>query len=238
VAGRHIYSEGIHVGYRGYDRRGTAPLFPFGHGLSYTEFRYDGLHLSADAVAPDAAIAVDVTLTNTGARPGQEVVQIYIRPIAPDLVRPPRELKAFGKIALEPGETGCLRFTLTARDFSHFDPDAGRFVLRAKGFVVEAAASSRDIRLAAALDGYHTPPPQRALKTTTAANLFLADPRAATLLQDLLARELGLSTTESAALIARSRTSFLSIYDTLSWYIGENLTEAAMQAAFDRGLQA
>lgn len=234
----HVYSEGIYVGYRGYDRRGTAPLFPFGHGLSYTSFRYDALTLSAERVTPEGGITAEVTVTNTGPRAGQEVVQIYIRPLAPGLARPLRELKAFGKIALEPGESGSLTFRLTPRDFSHFDPEERRFVLRGQGFVVEAAASSRDIRLQAPLAGHHTPPPRKALRTTTAANHALADPQAVALVQDLLEQRLNLSRTESAALIARSRGSFLSLYDTLSWYIGENLSEAEMQAAFDAAFEA
>jgi beta-glucosidase len=230
----HAYSEGIFVGYRGYDQRRTAPLFPFGHGLSYTGFRFDALTLSADAIAPCSEVTAQVTVTNTGQRFGKEIVQIYVRPLAPDLSRPVRELKAFGKIALNPGQSGSLTFRLTARDFSHFDPRDGRFVLRGAGFVVEAATSSRDIRLSAPLSGHHEPAPPVARLTKTPANLLLTDPKVAQAVQDVLSRTLGLTTAESLALIARCRGSFLGLYDTLSWYIGESLSEADLQVALDQ----
>ncbi|WP_426034697.1 beta-glucosidase [Cypionkella sp. TWP1-2-1b2] len=158
----HAYSEGIFVGYRGYDAREIIPLFAFGHGLSYTKFRYDSLTLSADHITPIGSIIARITLTNIGDRAGKEIVQLYIRPLNSSLRRPLRELKAFGKIALNPGDTATLTLTLTPRDFSHFDPTEGRFVLRGDAFLVEAAASSRDIRLTAEVQGYHqakTPAP-------------------------------------------------------------------------------
>lgn len=229
----HAYSEGIFVGYRGYDAREIAPLFAFGHGLSYTKFRYDSLTLSANQITPTGSITAQIAITNTGDRPGKEIVQLYIRPLNPALHRPLRELKAFGKIALNPGETGTLTLSLTPRDFSHFDPTEGRFVLRGDGFVIEAAASSRDIRLSAQLDGYHEPSPPIPLLTTTAANKLLADPRAEAALLAVLCTKLPMTTAQAQSLIDNSRSSFLGLYDTLSWYIADSLSETALQQAFD-----
>ncbi len=229
----HAYSEGIFVGYRGYDAREITPLFPFGHGLSYTEFRYDSLTLSEGKVTETGSITAQITLTNIGDRAGKEIVQLYIRPINPSLRRPIRELKAFGKIALNPGESGTITLTLTPRDFSHFDPDEGRFVLRGDGFIVEAAASSRDIRLTASLQGYHQPKAPLPLHTTTAANKLLADPRAEAAVLAALCANLPMTKPQAQTLIDNSRTSFLSLYDTLSWYIADSLPEAALQQALD-----
>lgn len=229
----HAYSEGIYVGYRGYDAREITPLFPFGHGLSYTSFRYDSLKLSADRITPTGSVTAEVSLTNTGSHPGKEIVQLYIRPINPALRRPHRELKAFGKVALNPGETGTLTLTLTPRDFSHFDPNEGGFVLRGDGFVIEAAASSRDIRLSAPLQGYHQPTPPIPLLTSTAANKLLADPRAEAAVLAVLCSHLAMTKPQAQSLIDNSRDSFLGLYDTLSWYIADSLSEAALQQAFD-----
>ncbi|MEO8243887.1 MAG: glycoside hydrolase family 3 C-terminal domain-containing protein [bacterium] len=230
----HFYSEGVFVGYRGYDLRGTEPAFPFGHGLSYTAFRYDTLTLSAGTISPKGEITARVTVTNTGNRSGKEVVQIYLRPVAPALRRPLRELKAFAKVSLHPHESATLTFHLTARDFCHYDPADGRFVLRGAGFVVEAAASSRDIRLSAPLICESEPPRPVARLTTTSANKLLADPKVAAAVQELLQRSLALSAAESLALIDNCRGSFLGLHDTLSWYIGASLSQADLQDRLDR----
>ena len=230
---RHAYSEGIFVGYRGYDAREITPLFPFGHGLSYTQFRYDSLKLSADHINETGSITAEISLTNTGNRAGKEIVQLYVRPINPALRRPVRELKAFGKISLDAGKTGSLTLTLTPRDFSYFDPTEGRFVLRADGFVIEAAASSRDIRLSARMQGHHQAAPPIPLLTSTTASKLLADPRAEAALLGVLCSHLAMSKSQAQSLIDKSRNSFMSLYDTLSWYIADSLSEVALQQAFD-----
>ncbi len=230
---RHAYSEGIFVGYRGYDAREITPLFPFGHGLSYTQFRYDSLKLSADHINETGSITAEISLTNTGNRAGKEIVQLYVRPINPALRRPVRELKAFGKICLDAGQTGSLTLTLTPRDFSYFDPTEGRFVLRADGFVIEAAASSRDIRLSARMQGHHQAAPPIPLLTSTTASKLLADPRAEAALLGVLCSHLAMSKSQAQSLIDKSRNSFMSLYDTLSWYIADSLSEVALQQAFD-----
>lgn len=232
--GRHAYGEGIFVGYRGYDRRELPVRFPFGHGLGYTTFRYDALTLSADVIAPGGDITARVTLTNTGSRHGAEVVQIYVRPVDPALQRPPRELRAFAKVALDPGESATLTFPLTARDFCHFDPAEGRFVLRGGGFVIEAAASSRDIRLSAPLGCVSEPAIAPPLRCDTPADRLLAHVPSARCVARALALCLPLSPEEADRLVVRCSTSFLGLYDTLTWYVGTDLSEASLQAALDR----
>jgi hypothetical protein len=104
-AGRHIYSEGVFVGYRGYDARGVAPLFPFGFGLSYTSFAYDDLVVSPATVAMDDELAVRFRLTNTGDRDGAEIAQVYARAQGPP-ASPLRELKAFARVPLRKEKRG------------------------------------------------------------------------------------------------------------------------------------
>ncbi|NGZ75986.1 glycoside hydrolase family 3 N-terminal domain-containing protein [Saccharibacillus alkalitolerans] len=109
------------------------PLLPFGFGLSYTTFEYDGLKLSSDKMTPDSPIAISVNVTNTGSRAGTETVQLYVRDIAGDVVRPVRELKGFVKLDLAPGESGTAVFTLNEEQLRYhhsdlsFKSDPGRF---------------------------------------------------------------------------------------------------------------
>ncbi|MDQ3855094.1 MAG: glycoside hydrolase family 3 C-terminal domain-containing protein, partial [Chloroflexota bacterium] len=110
--GRVRYGEGIYVGYRYYEKKQVEPLFPFGFGLSYTAFAYDHLRLSQDSLDPDRDLTVSVDVANTGSRPGKEVVQLYVRDAAASVSRPEKELKAFAKVELAPGETRTISFTL------------------------------------------------------------------------------------------------------------------------------
>jgi len=148
--GRVPFAEGLFTGYRWYDARRIAPLFPFGHGLSYTTFSYSDLTVEQPA-APgrDGAgrtVAVSLTVRNTGGRAGREVVQLYVRERRPRLQRPDKELKAFAKVALESGEETEVRFALDERDFAVYDPRAGAWAPTSSVFDILVGASSRDIR--------------------------------------------------------------------------------------------
>jgi beta-glucosidase len=145
--GEVFYGEGLFVGYRYYDKKEIAPLFPFGHGLSYTTFAYDNLRLNGSEFGPGDEIVVSLDVTNTGQRAGQEVVQLYLRDEASRLVRPPQELKAFAKVALEPGETKAVTLTLTAQSLAYYDPAAGGWFTEPGDFEVFVGSSSRNIRL-------------------------------------------------------------------------------------------
>lgn len=145
--GKVYYGEGIFVGYRYYDKKQIAPLFPFGHGLSYTTFAYDNLRLNGTEFGPDDEIVVSLDVTNTGQRAGQEVVQLYVRDEEARLVRPPQELKAFAKVALEPGETKTVTLTLTGQSLAYYEPAVSDWVTEPGTFTILVGSSSRDIRL-------------------------------------------------------------------------------------------
>jgi beta-glucosidase len=116
------YGEGLFMGYRGYEHNATTPRFPFGHGLSYTSFEVGEPTLSAADFRPGESITVTVPVTNTGSRPGSEVVQCYVAPAAARLARPGKDLKAFSKVWLEPGATAQVELVLDARAFAFWDP--------------------------------------------------------------------------------------------------------------------
>jgi beta-glucosidase len=145
-AGHVDYTEGLLVGYRWFDEKGIAPLFPFGFGLSYTKFSYARLH---GAPAPDDGYAVSFDLTNTGSRAGDEIAQVYVAAPALDLPQPVRALKGFRRVHLKPGETQTVTLMLPRRAFAHFDERAHDWVVAPGNYTISVGASSRDLHLSA-----------------------------------------------------------------------------------------
>jgi beta-glucosidase len=145
--GQVQYREGIFVGYRFYDKHALAPLFPFGHGLSYTSFAYENLHLNGETFGPDDQIQVSLDVTNRGDRAGQEVVQLYLRDEQAKVIRPLKELKAFAKVALEPGQTKSVTLQLDKQALAFYDPAVQDWVTEPGVFELFVGSSSHDIRL-------------------------------------------------------------------------------------------
>ena len=141
------YREGIFIGYRYYDARKITPLFPFGFGLSYTTFAYSDLRLSAAAIKDTDGITVELKVKNTGQVAGKEVVQLYIHEQSPKVVRPERELKAFAKVDLRPGEEKTVSFQLARRDFAFYDASSHDWSVNPGKFDILVGASSRDLPL-------------------------------------------------------------------------------------------
>jgi beta-glucosidase len=148
------YKEGIFVGYRGYDKAGKAPLFPFGHGLSYTTFEMSNLRVGG---VRERAI-VYVRVTNTGKRAGAEVVQIYVGQKKCSVERPLRELKGFAKVMLKPGESKTVEIPLVWRAFTFWSPTLKTWTVEPGVFTIEAAESARDIRLTDTISWPFPPP--------------------------------------------------------------------------------
>ncbi|MFH1523642.1 MAG: glycoside hydrolase family 3 C-terminal domain-containing protein [Chloroflexota bacterium] len=142
------YGEGIFVGYRYYDEKDVTPLFPFGHGLSYTAFAYSGLKV-AKKVKASEPIKVTLKVKNAGKVAGKEVVQLYVSDPQSALPRPPKELKGFAKVDLKPGQSKMVSFTLDERSLAYYDPVKKGWVAEPGKFEVLAGSSSRDIRLKA-----------------------------------------------------------------------------------------
>lgn len=149
--GRVRYGEGIFIGYRYYDERDLEPRFCFGHGLSYTAFDYGPISLvpSPETEGGQGAgrrVQVRVPVTNVGGRPGFEVVQLYVGASSSQVRRPPRELKGFRKIWLQPGESQDVRFELDERSFAYWDSETIAWVVEPGSFELLVGSSSRDIR--------------------------------------------------------------------------------------------
>jgi beta-glucosidase len=145
--GKVHYGEGIFVGYRYYDTKKIAPLFPFGHGLSYTDFKYSKLRIGTKSITPGETLTVKVDVTNTGKVPGKEIVQLYVRDVKSTFARPEKELKAFEKVELKPKQTKTITFNLDREAFWYFDTSRNAWSVEAGEFEILVGASSRDIRL-------------------------------------------------------------------------------------------
>jgi beta-glucosidase len=141
-----VYKEGLLVGYRWYDTKDIQPLFPFGHGLSYTHFKYSKLNLAQNGDAK-YLVTAEFELANTGARAGAEVAQIYVQPVHPGVSRPVKELKGFKKVFLQPGEKQKVSVTLDPGAFAYYGVDKKGWVAEKGEYKILVGSSSRDIRL-------------------------------------------------------------------------------------------
>ena len=153
-AGRTVqYREGLYVGYRYYQTAGVPVAFPFGYGLSYTSFAYSDLKVTADSVT--------LTVTNTGARDGAEIVQVYIAKPGAEIFRPAQELKAFARVPLAAGESRTVTLPLDDKAFRYWNTRTDGWEIEGGRYEVRVGASSADIRLTAEVDicGTNAPDP-------------------------------------------------------------------------------
>jgi beta-glucosidase len=141
------YEEGLLVGYRWFDTKNVEPLFPFGFGLSYTNFEYSDLKINQASDARDGVVTAEFYLKNVGTRDGAEVAQLYVQDLKPRLVRPLKELKGFSKVFLKAGERQAVSISLDRSSFAFYDPVKQSWVAEKGNFKILVGSSSRDIRL-------------------------------------------------------------------------------------------
>jgi beta-glucosidase len=147
---RVVYSEGIFMGYRGFDRSATKPMFPFGYGLSYTTFAYSNLSVTPKSGDDPDSVTVAFDVTNTGPRAGAEVAEIYVGDSHAPVARPVKELKGFGKVFLQPGETKKVAVQLNRRSFSYYDVTSKQWTANPGDFTIMVCSSSAKIELTGA----------------------------------------------------------------------------------------
>jgi beta-glucosidase len=145
--GTLAYEEGLLIGYRGYDRAGIEPLFPFGHGLGYTSWAYEAATADRRELPADGDLTVTVLVRNTGNRGGREVVQAYLEPPDDDPGNPARVLAAFGSVSAAPGERASVRLTVPRRTFARYDEAAGDWVWVPGEYRLCVGGSSRHLPL-------------------------------------------------------------------------------------------
>jgi len=145
-AGEVRYGEGLFIGYRYYDAKEMPVLFPFGYGLSYTTFAYDNPTVSAQSFKDVDGLTITVDITNTGRVAGKEIVQVYVHDQKSGLARPPKELKGFAKVELQPGETKTVSIPLDFRAFAYYHPKYKQWITEDGDFDLLIGASATDIR--------------------------------------------------------------------------------------------
>jgi beta-glucosidase len=141
------YTEGIFMGYRGYEKNHIQPQYPFGYGLSYTKFNYSGLKITPSELSHDGNASVTFRIANIGQRAGAEVAQLYVGEENPRVARPIKELKGFAKVYLRPGESKQLTIKLNQRSLAFYNVQARAWEADPGAYAISVGASSQDIRL-------------------------------------------------------------------------------------------
>ncbi|MCL2248278.1 MAG: glycoside hydrolase family 3 C-terminal domain-containing protein [Oscillospiraceae bacterium] len=177
------YREGVFVGYRYYDKKEMPVLFPFGHGLSYTNFTYSDISVDKSDALDTDTINVSVKVKNTGKVAGKEIVQLYISSKMETVVRPIKELKGFKKISLSPGEEKTVLFTLGKRSFAFYDADRKEWRLDGGTYGILVGASSQDIRLCQDISVNPTVPIVRPITLNSTVMELMQDPKGAALIE-------------------------------------------------------
>jgi beta-glucosidase len=225
--GKVRYGEGIFVGYRYYDKKEIAPLFPFGHGLSYTTFKYSNLSLSTKSMTPNELLEVQVDITNTGNLAGKEIVQLYVHDLKATVARPEKELKAFTKVELAPGQTRTVTFILDREAFWYFDVTRNTWTTEPGDFEILVGASSRDISLQEVFTLAPEPRSSR-LHTGLPIQKLLDDPDGRAILAKhiggfLLMADMSMANDMTLEQVASNHPTFLSA--SLLAQIGEDLAK-------------
>jgi beta-glucosidase len=186
-AGEVRYGEGLYVGYRYYDAKKMDVAFPFGYGLSYTTFEYSNLKV-ADSFEDVDGLKVTFDLTNTGEFAGKEIAQVYVHDSVSSLDRPPKELKGFAKVALEPGETKTVTIDLDFRAFAFYHPKHKTWITEDGAFDILVGASAEDIRLSATTQMSSSLVLPSLLDEESTVSEWLADARGKLVLEPLMAQ--------------------------------------------------
>lgn len=180
------YREGLLIGYRYYDTKKVKPLFAFGHGLSYTTFKYSGMTLDKTLLTDQESFKVVVSVKNTGQIAGKEIVQLYVRDVKSSVARPEKELKGFSKIHLEPGEEKDIEFVLNKRAFAYYNTTLKDWHVESGEFEILAGTSSDNILLTATVQVDSTAAlPKRFTRNSTIGDL-MQDPVGSTIVQQIM----------------------------------------------------
>lgn len=181
------YKEGIFVGYRYYDKKKIKPLFPFGFGLSYTTFEYTNVTVSSDKIKDTETVDVQVTVKNTGAVVGKEVVQVYVRDKGDKVIRPEKELKGFAKVELQPGEEKTVTITLDKRSFAYYNVDLKDWHVQSGEFDILVGGSSDRIDHVKTVHVESSKVIRKKAHRNTTLGELMEDPATAAIVQQIMA---------------------------------------------------
>jgi beta-glucosidase len=213
------YGEGVFIGYRYYDARKLAPMFPFGFGLSYTTFAYLDLRVSAFSIKDTENLGVEVKVKNTGTIAGKEVVQLYIHEQRTKVVRPEKELKAFIKVALQPGEEQTVSFQLGHREFACYDSLRHDWVVNPGRFDILAGGSSQDLPLRRTVEVEATKQDSAPLNRHSLLKEFRNHPKGKAFYREL-AEAFGLGNPDEVDMMVRAFLDDMPVYKVCAFSEG------------------
>ncbi|WP_133530733.1 beta-glucosidase [Halanaerobium saccharolyticum] len=184
------YREGIFVGYRYYDSKEIEPLFPFGYGLSYTDFEYSDLKIKKNEITDQETLNLSLKVKNTGDIYGKEIIQLYVSDPESTVIKPEKELKEFAKVELEPGQEKIVEFELDKRAFAYYNTEIDDWYVESGEYDILVGASSRDIRLKETVRVESTVELPYEYTINTNVGDILADPEAEEVFNELLSEYL------------------------------------------------
>ena len=184
------YREGIFVGYRYYDSKEIEPLFPFGYGLSYTDFEYSDLKIKKNEITDQETLNLSLKVKNTGDIYGKEIIQLYVSDPESTVIKPEKELKEFAKVELEPGQEKIVEFELAKRAFAYYNTEIDDWYVESGEYDILVGASSRDIRLKETVRVESTVELPYEYTINTNVGDILADPEAEEVFNELLSEYL------------------------------------------------
>lgn len=196
------YREGIFVGYRYYDTKGIAPLFPFGHGLSYTNFEYTDIALDKAQISDNESVKISVKVKNTGNMKGKEIIQVYVRDVESTVIRPVKELKGFEKVELAPGEEKTVEITLDKRAFAYYNTEIGDWHVESGEFEILVGRSSADIVLREKITVNSTVSIKKLYTRNSTLGEIMSDPDKAEIFKHAFMNAMGMLSSEEEAAIA------------------------------------
>lgn len=188
---KSVYSEGVFVGYRYYNSKNKEVLFPFGHGLSYTEFTYSNLRVDRENIKDSEYVTVSIDITNSGAVYGKEVVQLYVSPKNSKIIRPVKELKAFDKIELEPGETKTVTFKLGERAFAYWETSIHDWYVEDLDYEISFGRSAIDSIVSTTIHVCSTKVLPKIYTLNSTIGEIMADPKAKIIMEKALGGVMG-----------------------------------------------
>jgi beta-glucosidase len=225
------YREGIFVGYRYYDAKDIAPLFPFGYGLSYTNFEYTGIAVDKAEISDNENIQISIKVKNTGNMKGKEIVQVYVRDIESTVIRPVKELKGFEKVELVPGEEKTVVITLDKRAFAYYNTEAGNWHVESGEFEILVGRSSADIVFREKITVNSTASIKKLYTRNSTLGEILSDPDKANIIKQLFIDKMEMFSSEEDAEMAMTSMFAGMPLRSLVSLIKEIFTEEMLEEA-------
>ncbi len=234
---RTEYREGVFVGYRYYDKKEMPVLFPFGYGLSYTQFSYSDLKLDRAEIKDTDTLHVSVKVKNVGNRTGKEIVQLYVQDDESTAIRPVRELKGFEKVELAPGEEKTVEFTLDQRAFAWYNTELGDWYVETGDFTILAGGSSRDLPLSAKVRVESTAVIRKTFTLNTTLGDILADSKGKQIVGQMM-QQMGMGDMSQAGGDAMSSDAMAAMMGymplrAIGMFAGDAVTPEMLQGLVD-----